>query len=270
MRASERSAPPPREEDLIEDAVRQAGIIALRDFRSGQKGWTKHDGTPVSETDLAVDRLLEQRLRSAYPAYGWLSEESADTGERLVRDRVWVVDPIDGTSAFLEGGEGWCIAVALVERGRPIVAGILKPVTGEYFSAVLGAGARLDGSLIRASLRDRLEGASLLIKPRVLALDIWPRPWPSVRSAMTPSIALRLCRVASGHEDGAFALGRKSDWDLAAGDLIVHEAGGRMTDLTGSTMLYNRREVRQDGFVAAGSVLFEDLLSHAAPGAGRG
>jgi len=246
----------------IEAAVREAGEIALRAFRSRTRSWSKHDGTPVSDADLAVDEFLKARLSGAYPEYGWLSEETADTAERLTRERLWVVDPIDGTSAFLSGGDGWCICVALVER--PVAAGVYKPLTGEYFTAEAGRGATLDGRPIRASRRTRLEGASIVVKPRVLTLDFWRKPWPGVKTAMTASIALRLCRVGAGEEDATFGIGPKSDWDLAAGDLIVHEAGGRMSDLEGRRMLYNRPETRQNGFVAAGSGLFDELVEQTA------
>jgi len=268
LRASDATARA-REDALVEDALRHGGEIAMRAFKSGQKGWSKHDGTPVSDTDLAVNELLHARLTSAFPDYGWLSEETADTQDRLARERVWVVDPIDGTSAFLAGSDGWCIAVALIEHGRPVLAGVFQPVTQEHFAARLHAGATLNGREIHVSDRRALEGASLLVKPRVLSLDLWPRPWPPVRTAMTPSIALRLCRIARGAEDATFGIGPKSDWDLAAGDLIVHEAGGRMGDLAGRRMVYNRPQVRQDGFVASGPDLFEDLVERTAPATGH-
>lgn len=252
-----------REAAAIEEAVRAAGEIALEARQATSRNWKKPDGTPVSDADLAVNRLLEERLHDGFPDYGWLSEETGDGPERLKRERIWVVDPIDGTSAFLSGDSGWCIAVALVEDARPIAAGIYRPLTEQYFSAERGAGARLDGRPIHVSPQAALEGASLVVKPRVLKLDIWEKPWPPVRTAMTASIALRLCAVACGEEDGTFGLGLKSDWDLAAGDLIIHEAGGRMSDLDGRTMRFNRPETRQNGFVASGAELFESLKAQA-------
>jgi myo-inositol-1(or 4)-monophosphatase len=252
-----------REAAAIEEAVREAGAVALSARLASSRNWRKADGTPVSDADLAVNRLLEERLRDAFPDYGWLSEETGDSPERLERERIWVIDPIDGTSAFLSGDSGWCIAVALVEHARPVAAGVYRPVSDQYFAAERGAGARLDGRPIHVSRREALEGASLVVKPRVLKLDIWQRPWPQVKTAMTPSIALRLCAVACGKEDGTFGLGAKSDWDLAAGDLIVHEAGGRMSDLDGRTMRFNRPETRQNGFLAAGAGIFEALKAQA-------
>lgn len=266
MPASEAAARTPavgREAAAIEAAVRAAGRLALDASQATSRNWRKPDGTPVSDADLAVNQLLEEKLRNAFPDYGWLSEETVDGPERLERERIWIIDPIDGTSAFLAGDEGWCIAVALVEGARPVAAGILKPASGEYFAAERGAGARLNGRPIHASRRQRLEGASLVVKPRVLKLDIWEKPWPPVRTAMTASIALRLCAVACGKEDATFGLGLKSDWDLAAGDLIVHEAGGRVSDLDGATLRFNRPETRQNGFLASGAKLFEELKAQA-------
>jgi myo-inositol-1(or 4)-monophosphatase len=245
-------------------AMREAGELALRYFGARQTAWTKGDGTPVSEADLAVDALLKDRLLQAFPDHGWLSEETRDSPERLGRRRVWVVDPIDGTSAFLKRDRDWSIAVACIADGRPVVAGVLQPLASRYFDAMSGGGARLDGRPIQTTARRGLEGAKLISKRKFLNTGRWTKPWPEVELGMVASIALRLCHVAMGEFDGVVAAAPKSDWDVVAGDLIVHEAGGRMSDLDGRLMLYNRRETRQKGLLAAGAHLFDQILARTA------
>lgn len=248
---------------LLAAAVRDAGALALEHFRRSGRSWTKDDGTPVGEADLAVDALLRERLASARPDYGWLSEESGDDSVRLQHRRVWVVDPIDGTRSFLEGGDQWTVVAALVEDGRPIAAQVLRPLSGEHFQARRGHGATCNGQPIAVSGRRKLAGARLVVPRSILKPGRWADPWPPVDVGMATSIALRLCKVATGDYDGALAVGGKSDWDLAAGDLIVHEAGGRVTDLAGDDMVYNRPRTRQKGLVAAGPGLIGDMLRHA-------
>ncbi len=244
-------------------ALAEAGDLALMHFRRKPRNWRKADGTPVSEADMAVDKLLRARLIPEFPDFGWISEESArvlpTTGSRL-----WIVDPIDGTRSFLDGDNGWCIAAALVADGRPVIASIVQPATGQRFEAVAGGGARLDGKAIQVSRRSELEGSQLMVKPRLLARSDWAKAWPPVGTGTTGSLALRLCHVATGSYDAAIALGDKADWDMAAGDLIVHEAGGVVSDLEGQPLSYGPGRPGRNGFIAAGAGLYHEILSHTA------
>ena len=251
------------ERHIIETAVREAGELALAHFRSGTKGWAKADGTPVSDVDLAVDRLLAERLRAARPGYGWLSEETVDDRERLNRRFVFIVDPIDGTRAYLAGTEHWCVAVALVTAGRPVAAAVFQPTEGKLFSATLGMGAELNGQAVQVTRRSTLEGSHLIAHQSLNRPGRWTTPWPPVRLGMTFAMLLRLCLVAEGRFDGMVALGPKSDWDVAAGDLIVHEAGGRATDLRGDTIIYNREVPVQAGLIAGGPLIMPEMIDFA-------
>ena len=233
----------------------------MRHFGGDPKRWTKADGTPVSEADLAVDHLLHEALGGIDARAGWLSEETADEAGRQAGARCWIVDPIDGTSSFLAGGDNWSIVACLTDQGRPVLAGIYRPVTDDYFAAVLGHGAFLNEERLCVSPRRQLEGARVITHRKVLDPQRWPAPWPPVEAGMVTSLALRLCLVAEARFDAAFALAPKSDWDLAAGDLIVHEAGGRMSDLAGHTLIYNRDDTRQPGFVAAGPALHGEIIA---------
>ena len=130
-----------RDAALLKDTVREAGALALSLFRTELKNWTKGASSPVSEADIAVNDLIETRLRSATPDYGWLSEESVDDEQRLGKQLVWIVDPIDGTRGYLAGREDWCVSVALVEDASPVLAAVFAPASDEFFFAARGQGA---------------------------------------------------------------------------------------------------------------------------------
>jgi myo-inositol-1(or 4)-monophosphatase len=241
-------------------AVRDAGALALTTFQGTLKHWTKGKDSPVSEADLAVDALLIDRLR--LPGVGWLSEETEDDPARLALRRVWVVDPIDGTRAYIAGLAEWTISVALVEDGRPIVAALYAPVAEEMFLAVVGEGATVNGAPIHVTGGDTLAGARIAGPKRALEQLAEHEPTLAVQPRVH-SLALRLARVAQGRFDAAFAGGNSHDWDLAAADLLVHEAGGVLTTLTGEKALYNRPEPVHGTLVAAGrsrAKLLCDLL----------
>ena len=231
-------------------AVREGGALALQTFRGQVKSWIKDKSSPVSEADLAVDALLRERL-TAIRDVGWLSEETEDDPARLGETDVWVVDPIGGTRAYLEGAPEWAVSVALVQAGRPVVAALYAPVTDELFLSIAGQGATLNGKRIEASAGDHLAGARFSGPKR--RLDRLAALEPGIETApRIPSLALRLARVATGALDGTFAGPSSHDWDLAAADLLVHEAGGALTTLTGQALIYNRPEPVHSALVAAG------------------
>jgi myo-inositol-1(or 4)-monophosphatase len=244
--------------DRLSVAAREAGALALRSFRGRPKTWIKGKSSPVSEVDLAVDALLRERLLAIRDA-GWLSEETDDDPARLQRTEVWVVDPIDGTRAYLAGLSDWVISVALVDTGRPVVGALYAPVTDELFLATAGGGATLNGAAIAASGGTALAGAKFAgAKRRLESLAaIEPRIEATPR---IPSLALRLARVATGALDGTFAAPDSHDWDLAAADLLVHEAGGLISTLTGESLIYNRPNPVHDALLAAGRARHAALL----------
>ena len=252
---------PTRDALLLRNTVREAGALALSLFRTELKNWTKGASSPVSEADIAVNELISGRLRSATPHYGWLSEESIDDEQRLAKKRVWIVDPIDGTRGYLAGREDWCISVALVEGTRPVLAAVFAPASDEFFFAERGRGTLLNGTPVDATSGtaidiSRVAGPKPLIERLVRSSgEISPHP-------RIASLALRLCRVAHGWLDAAFAGGQSQDWDLAAADLIVQEANGKMTSLSGEAIQYNRREVTHGMLVAAGRDRHAFIVEH--------
>ena len=250
-----------RDAALLADTVREAGALALSLFRTDLKNWTKGASSPVSEADIAVNDLLENRLRSATPDYGWLSEESADDEQRLGKHLVWIVDPIDGTRGYLAGREDWCVSVALVEDATPVLAAVFVPASDEFFFAMRGQGAALNDVPVCAAAGTELD-FSRVAGPKPLVERLSRSGDDIVLHPRIGSLALRLCRVAQGSLDAAFAGGQSRDWDLAAANLIVQEANGRITALSGDTILYNRREVTHGVLVAAGRDRHASIVEH--------
>jgi myo-inositol-1(or 4)-monophosphatase len=235
--------------ELLFDAVHQAGSLAMTMLRQRVRRWSKPDGTPVTEADMKVDALLSGLLRARRPGYGWLSEESQDDQTRTHCENCWIVDPIDGTRAFSLGKTEWCVGAALVQKGRPVVAAIYQPVPELLFTAVLGAGAWLNGKSIRVTDGASLAGARLIGNRKSLS----PLLDDGIVADMSGELPLllRLAQVAAGEAAATISVGPKNDWDLAAGDLLVHEAGGRVTDLDGATYKMNRHQSWQNGMAAA-------------------
>jgi myo-inositol-1(or 4)-monophosphatase len=245
---------------LLTETVREAGALALKMFRTELRNWTKGASSPVSEADIAVNDLIRARLQQATPDYGWLSEESADDSERLDKPLLWIIDPIDGTRGYLAGREDWCVSAALVEGDSPLLAAVFAPATEEFFFAGRGEGATLNGAAIRATDGVDLDFARVAgPKPLLERLEM---PRDAVVHPRIGSLALRLCRVADRRLDAAFAGGQSRDWDLAGADLIVHEAGGRMTTLAGDAIVYNRPEVTHGVLVAAGRDRHARIVEH--------
>ncbi len=231
----------------ITGIVGEASRIALDFFRIGEPTrasvQSKAGGSPVTEADHAVDAFLNSRLLSLLPQAGWLSEETADTDARLSRDLVFIVDPIDGTRAFMRGDPRWGVSVALVQEGRPVLGVLAMPARAELFCARAGGGAFCNDAPIHASRRSEIMGARVAgprstldaMQAQGLQFEVEPR---------IPSLAYRLVRVAEGSLDVAIASTNACDWDIAAADLIIHEAGGRLVDAGGQPPRYNRASSR--------------------------
>jgi myo-inositol-1(or 4)-monophosphatase len=257
-----RPSVPSLEEDyaLLKTAARDAGELALTYFRQQILVNRKPDGSEVSEADLAVDTALKLDLLTRRPGYGWLSEETEDDPDRLKRSRVWMVDPIDGTNAFLRHVPEWTISAALVENGAPVLGVVFNPATQEFFHAMRGRGAFLNDKPIAASEKDTLDGALVIASGGLFKKKIWKEPWPEVRSRWVNSVAYRLALIACGQADATISLSAKSEWDLAAAALIVEEAGGVITDHHGNAYRYNCESPRLPSLVASGKALHPLLI----------
>lgn len=239
------------------DATRAAGQLALNFFRAGEKTKAaitrKAGGSPVTEADRAANRYLEHKLRKMLPDAGWLSEESEDSPERLDRDLLLIVDPIDGTRSFVAGDLGWAVAIGLIYKQRPVIGIVHAPALGETYVAVKNAGARLNGREIRVGNHNRLDAHARVAGPLAIAQQLRRAGLEFELLPKIPSLALRITRVAAGALDACLVSANSYDWDIAAADLIVEEAGGRLAGFDGRQILYNRVATQHDE-LAAGSV----------------
>lgn len=254
---------------LIRDAAHAAGALASRMRDAGLTIEMKAGDSPVTDADLAVDRLLIDTLRAARPDYGWLSEETADTTDRLACKRLFVVDPIDGTRSYMKGRPWWSVSIAVIEDDQPIAGVVFAPDRDETYCAIRGGGARRNDAPISASQADSLDGAGMVGDIRMFQHPSWPQPWPPMRIEARNSTAYRMCLVASGEFDAALALVAKADWDLAAADLIAREAGAVSCDHLGRPFAYNGPNPSQRSLLCAApgvAPLILNRVSHIALG----
>lgn len=245
---------------LLIEAARKAGEIASRYAAQDAKSWDKPDGTgPVSEADIAVNRMLADHLRAARPDYGWLSEETEDDSARLAQDRVFIIDPIDGTRSFIEGSNTWAHALAVADRGVVTAAVVYLPMRDKLYSAATGQGAHLNGETIRVAVRGELPGANVLVAKPGLAPQNWRGDVPEMKRGYRPSLAYRQSLVAQGRFDAMLTLRPTWEWDIAAGDLILREAGAVTSDRTAQALRFNNPLPQVNGIVAANPVLHRVL-----------
>lgn len=244
---------------LLRDAAAEASKIALRYFGKNPGVWMKDGSSPVSEADIEIDRYLRERLLAARPDHGWLSEETADNPSRLQARRTFVIDPIDGTRAFIDGRETWCVAVAIVEAGRPIVGVLDCPAKNEVYAAAVGRGAFKNG----ARLTVRQPEGEIVVAGAKPLLDAAPeslqRRWRRV--SYIPSLAYRVAMVADGSLHATFVKPSSKDWDLAAADLILEEAGGKILDARGNQLSYAGKDVTHGALVAGSGELLAQMAA---------
>jgi myo-inositol-1(or 4)-monophosphatase len=240
------------EREVLLDVIRTAGKEAMRLAVDGFETIQKPDRSPVTSADLAVNRILQSRLETAFPQDGWLSEESPDNLDRLQKNRAWVVDPIDGTKAFINGEPEFCISVALIERGRPVVASIFNPSTDEVFTATKGGGVRLNNELVVPQTVGNGHHPVIAMNPWERQLDRFSSLASSITTQPIRSIAWVLALTAAGRIQAAATLEPENEWDVAAGALLITEAGGSISDGSGQGLIFNRREPRYGGIIAIG------------------
>jgi myo-inositol-1(or 4)-monophosphatase len=252
--------------ELISAAAREAGRIALAYRARGLVVSSKPGGSPVTDGDLAVDAFLKTELMAARPDYGWLSEETPDTADRLSRRRVFIVDPIDGTSAYLGQAPWFVVAIAVVEDGWPVAGVIHAPVLDEHYLATVGGGATMNGEPIHASAACAIETCAMAGDPRMFKSSRWLEPWPEdMQVLQRNALAYRMAAVAAAQFDAAVSMGWKNDWDVAAGDLIAREAGAFSTDPLGRPLRFNSPKARNPGLVCAAPALHPLILARTTP-----
>ena len=246
--------------DLVREAVREAGDYALSVRQEATKtAWNKGKNDPVTEADIAVNDMLENKLMTARPEYGWLSEETVDEPSNRDKERTWVVDPIDGTRAYMRDDDPyWCVGVSLVQANRAVLSAVYAPSLNKFYEAGITLGAKVNGSNLLISSNEVPKGLEIMIGAKLLdrmaienATTVSPKPC---------AMLLRLALIADGTYDGVVVLASKSDWDIAAGSLIVAEAGGRATTHNNEEFDFNTAEPKQKSIVAASKPLHNLLI----------
>ncbi len=252
---------PAQDLELLRTTAVAAGILASGYFRRNLATWTKDNLSPVTEADIVVDKFLAASLLAARPDYGWLSEETVDTPERLGRKRCFVVDPIDGTRGFIKGEETWTVCLAVVEYNQPIAGVVYAPARDEMFEAVIGHGASLNGKLL--SPRRRSDPRPLIPAPGAVHQELQRAGLDYTRGPHFPSLAYRLAQVATGSLDATVARRGSSDWDIAAAAIILWEAGVDFEDVCMGRMQFNRPETRHGALAAVADMRLKPLLHEA-------
>ena len=240
-------------------AVREAGQLALGKFRAPLKSWSKDNYSPVSETDIAVNEFLQERLRDPSGKIGWLSEETADTTERLSKSRVWIVDPLDGTKEFTQHIPEFCVCVALVEEGVVQVGVSYNPAEDLLFAARRGGGTTLNGKPVRCTTRATVADSVVLASRSEDKRGEWDAYKTLMKVKLTGSVAYKFAQISAGMADATFSLTPKNEWDICAGTMLVEEAGGVVTDRFGKPLTFNNAKTLLPGLIAASSVLYGPL-----------
>jgi myo-inositol-1(or 4)-monophosphatase len=257
-----------RERELAERAARAAGAIVRRYYEGGVGVTEKAPDNPVTRADLEANACIRALVAAAFADDGWLSEETADSAERLRKRRVWVVDPLDGTKEFLQHIPEFCVCIALVEDGRPVVAVEYNPAADRLYAAVRGQGTTVNGVPAHVSRTARVPDALVLASRSEDQRGEWEAFKGRVRVQLTGSVAYKLAELATGAGDATFTLTPKNEWDICAGTLLVEEAGGRVTGLDGAPLVFNQRETLRAGMIASNRVLHDALRALIADVAG--
>lgn len=257
---------PAHDLSLLVEAAREAGKIATGFVGRTARRWDKPgDAGPVTEADLAVNAMLHAKLRAARPDYGWLSEESEDDPDRLARKDVFIIDPIDGTRSFVEGSKTWAHALAVAREGVVTAAVVYLPMLDKLYAAARDHGTTLNDAPVAVSPTIYLTDASILTTKPAMRPENWQGRVPQFTRAYRPSLAYRLGLVAEGRYDGMLTLRKSWEWDIAAGALLVTEAGGACTDRTGADLRFNNRNPQLNGVIAASPALQLQIVADLSP-----
>lgn len=242
----------------IKSALEAARQIAARHMSGPIEAQFKAGGDPVTLADTELDKVLKDHL--CQNGDGWLSEETVDDLSRLEKQRVWIVDPLDGTREFVQGIGEWCISVALFENGSLSAAGILNPARDQLFLGSRQMAVTLNGQSVAVSNKADLQGARVLASRSEVNRGEWDRFMDGTFNIIpSGSVAYKLALVAAGIADATFTLTPKNEWDIAAGVLLIKASGGRVIDKEGRPFVFNRQNTLVTGLITSGPKLFEKL-----------
>jgi myo-inositol-1(or 4)-monophosphatase len=250
-----------RELNVAVEAARAAGAAVQRWYEGNYTVREKKHDSPVTEADLEANGIIQELIHAAFPNDGWLSEETRDSAERLDKNRVWIVDPLDGTKEFINHVPEFCVCIGLVEDGVPILGVEYNPVTEELFAAARGHGVTLNGERVRVSEGRELAEARFLASRSEVSRGEWEEFEAELRIELTGSVAYKLALIAAGRAEGTFSLTPKHEWDVCAGAALLLEAGGRFTDRYGHVVRFNNRKPLLPGIIACTGQLYEPVVA---------
>jgi myo-inositol-1(or 4)-monophosphatase len=250
-----------REMIVAQEAARAAGKVILHWYEGDYTVQQKGSDSPVTEADTEANRCLHEQIIGAFPADGWLSEETSDSPARLDRKRVWVIDPLDGTKEFIKHIPEFCVCIGLVEDGQPILGVTYNPVRDEMFAAVRGSGTTLNGEPVAVSAKAELADATVLASRSEVSRGEWKAFEGEMRVDLTGSVAYKLALIAAGRADATFSLTPKNEWDVCSGAALILEAGGRFTTRAGEARRFNQADPLLPGIIACNAALYEPILS---------
>lgn len=243
-------------------AAREAGAIirAIYDTNYTVDYKDKRQDSPVTMADRDANHKIHDILQSGFPDYGWLSEETVDSSTRLSCHRVWVVDPMDGTKEFIQKIPEFAVSIALVEDGLPVLGVVYNPPLDQLYWTVRGQGAWCGAQRLQVSQLGRLAEATILSSRSETKRGEWDSFKNSFKTRPTGSIAYKLSLIGSGEADATFTLVPKNEWDICAGVLIVEEAGGTVTNLDNTPVIFNQPKTLLPGLIASNSTLHEQII----------
>ena len=255
--------------DFVLKIIKEAGDGILAFYDSNYKTEEKRDGSPITKADIESNRIILSALRKKFPDYGILSEEEVDNLERLKKKRVWIIDPLDGTRDFIEKTEDFTIMIGLVEEGRPILGIIYQPLKKAFYYAILGKGAFLkyDNKLknLRVSSQSNISDAKMASSRfHLSSLEERFKNNLKIKKFEKRGSSLKVCRIAQGEADFNFNPANKTwEWDVCASDIILSEAGGKLSDIKGEIIKYNKKDPRNSyGYLASNNILHETIIKN--------
>ncbi len=248
-----------RELQVAVDAAQEAGRVVREVYEQPFEVREKSHDNPVTEADLRANACIQARIEAAFPTDGWLSEETADSSARLSRRRVWIIDPLDGTKEFTQHVPEFCVCIALVDDGEPVVGVCYNPITDEMFAAARGHGLTVNGAPARTTSLADVAQARVLASRSEDKRGEWDAYKSRMRVELTGSVAFKLALIAAGRADGTFSLTPKHEWDICAGAALLIEGGGRITDCHGKPLRFNSEKPLLPGIIATNAALFDPI-----------
>jgi len=250
-----------REVEYARRAALAAGEVLMRYYDTKYAVGSKGKDNPVTIADTEADSAIKQILTHAFPDYGWLSEETVDNEERLTKQRVWIVDPLDGTKEFINKIPEFCVAIGLSDHAEPVVGVTYNPITNEMFWCARGMGCHLNDHRVHVTKNAELKVASVLASRSETMRGEWEVFKGILVSVPTGSVAYKLAMVAGGKADATFTRSPKNEWDIASGAALILEAGGKMTDIDGHPMTFNKKVTKCAGMIASNGILHDQLMA---------